>query len=410
MPTLLQINSVANYGSTGRIAEEIGQIATNNGWSSYIAYGRIGYPSLSNLIKIGTDCDVKLHGLQSRLFDRHGLGSHQATEKFILLIEKLKPDIIHLHNLHGYYINIEVLFRFLVKRNIPIVWTLHDCWPMTGHCSHFEFAKCEKWKVECSSCPQKKEYPSSIGFDRSTKNYNLKKELFTSLKQMTIVPVSNWLGDIVSQSFLQNYPLQVINNGIDTNIFKPILKTTIQKKYKLDGKFTILGVANIWSPRKGLSDFIELSKIIDENCIILLVGLISNQIKNLPINIIGISRTESTNELAELYSYADVYLNPTWEDNFPTTNLEALACGIPVVTYRTGGSIEAVSPETGFIVERGDIHGLAQAVKIIKDRGKRSFSIACRKRAKILYDKNERFQDYLNLYKSILNQNANKAD
>jgi len=402
LKTILQINIVVNFGSTGHIAEELGKTAMANGWESHIAYGRNERSSESGLIKIGSDYEVNWHVLQTRLIDRHGLGSKRATLKFVEQIKKLKPDIIHLHNIHGYYINIEVLFNYLATANIPVVWTLHDCWPLTGHCAHFDFVGCDKWKTGCFSCPQTKEYPASFAFDRSKKNHLLKKDLFTSINKLTFVPVSQWLSNIVNQSFLKNYPFQVINNGIDIDVFVPYKDDLISDKYNIKGKFVVLGVANVWSARKGLSDFIELSRIIDSNCRIILIGLTTKQIKDLPQNIIGLSRTESTKELAEFYSYADVFLNPTWEDNFPTTNLESLACGTPVITYRTGGSAEAISTETGLIVEKGDIQGLSNAVKIINEKGKRSFSIACRERAEKLYDKRERYQEYINLYDKVL--------
>ncbi len=403
MKTLLQINTVVNSGSTGRIVEGIGQLAIQNGWNSYIAYGRNERPSKSNLLKIGSNLDVKIHGLQTRLFDKHGLASSNATYKLINQIKAIHPDIVHLHNLHGYYINIEILFKYLAKADIPIVWTLHDCWPITGHCVHFDYINCIKWKAKCCHCPQTGTYPASFLIDRSKRNYLLKKGLFTSVKKMVIVPVSQWLGDIINQSFLCDYPVQVINNGIDIQTFKSNTNEIIREKYKIEGKFIILGVASIWSSRKGLADFIELSKSIDINSVIVLVGLNPRQIRNLPHNIVGINKTENTQELADLYSSADVFLNPTWEDNFPTTNLEALSCGTPVITYQTGGSIEAISMKTGIIVEKGDISGLQKAINNIRDNGKKHYSIACRERAKMLYDKNDRFLDYINLYNKLSN-------
>ena len=311
MKTLLQINSVINSGSTGRIAEEIGQTAIAAGWESYIAYGRNVRPSSSKLIKIGTDKDIKLHGLQTRLFDRHGLGSRGATDEFIKQIEVIKPDIIHLHNLHGYYINIEVLFHYLKKVNVPVVWTFHDCWPITGHCSYFTFIGCEKWKTQCYECPQKRGYPASYFIDRSKKNYNLKKELFNSLSNLTLVPVSQWLSGILKESFLQNYPIKVINNGINTEVFKRSLSSDFRNKYGLKDKFTLLGVASVWDERKGLKDFIELSKLLDSGYQIVLVGLTKKQIEQLPENILGIERTESVDALADIYATSDVFINPT---------------------------------------------------------------------------------------------------
>ena len=404
MKKLLQINSVVNSGSTGRIAEEIGQTAIAAGWESYIAYGRHARTSQSELIKIGSDWDIRMHGLQTRLFDRHGLASTAATREFVEQIKKIKPDIIHLHNIHGYYINIEILFRYLKDANIPVVWTFHDCWPMTGHCAYFTFVECDKWKTQCFSCPQKKGYPSSYFLDRSKQNYTQKRKLFTSVNDITIVPVSNWLADIVKQSYLKDYPIRVINNGIDVNVFSPQSGDGIRLKYGLADKFILLGVATAWGRRKGLHDFIELSKILKDDEIIVLVGLKEDQMKILPENIIGITRTESTQELAKFYSSADVFVNPTWEDNFPTTNLEALACGTPVVTYHTGGSPEALTPKTGFVVEQGDLASIRKAIDTVKSKGKAFYSAACRERATKMFNKNDRYAEYLQLYEQMLSE------
>jgi glycosyltransferase involved in cell wall biosynthesis len=404
MKSVLQINSVVNSGSTGRIAEEIGQIAIGAGWKSYIAYGRNARTSQSELIKIGSDWDIRMHGLQTRLFDRHGLASIAATREFVEQIKKIKPDIIHLHNIHGYYINIEILFRYLKDANIPVVWTFHDCWPMTGHCAYFTFVGCDKWKTQCFSCPQKKGYPSSYFLDRSKQNHKQKRKLFTSVNDMTIVPVSNWLGEIVKQSYLKDYPIRVINNGIDVNVFSPQSRDGIRLKYGLADKFILLGVATEWGRRKGLHDFIELSKTLKDDEIIVLVGLKDDQIKILPENIIGITRTESTQELAEFYSSADVFVNPTWEDNFPTTNLEAMACETPVVTYRTGGSPEALTPKTGFVVEQGDLASIRKAIDTVKSKGKAFYSAACRERATKMFNKNDRYAEYLQLYEQMLSE------
>ncbi len=320
-------------------------------------------------------------------------------------IQEIKPDIIHLHNLHGYYLNIEILFHYLATAGIPVVWTLHDCWPMTGHCAHFSFIGCDKWKTLCEHCPQKKGYPASYLMDRSLKNYQLKKKLFTSVPQMTLVPVSNWLANIVKESFLKIYPIKTIYNGVDTTVFTPCSTTKIREKYKIPtNTFVILGIASIWSERKGLKDFIRLSESLKENEMIILVGLTDKQINILPRNILGISRTENIHELAELYSLTDVFVNPTWEDNFPTTNIEALACGTPVITYQTGGSPEALTPETGFVVEQGDLAGIRDAIDSIKSKGKSFYAESCRERAVRMFNKNERYAEYLELYEQMLSE------
>lgn len=399
---LLQINSVVNSGSTGRIAEEIGQTSIAAGWKSYIAYGRNDRPSESELIKIGNDWDIKMHGVQTRLFDGHGLGSKLATKDLIKKIIEISPNIIHLHNIHGYYINIEILFNYLKTAHIPVVWTFHDCWPITGHCAHFTFVGCEKWKTQCYDCPQKTRYPASWLVDRSEKNYQLKKELFTSLPNLTLVPVSKWLSEILMESFLKSYPIKTINNGINTDVFKPSTSKAFRSKHGLENKFLLLGVASVWSPRKGLKDFIELSSHLNNDFKIVLVGLSRKQIEQLPNNIMGIERTESVKELAEIYSASDVFLNPTYEDSFPTTNLESLACGTPVITYKTGGSTEAIDELTGIVVEQGNIGKLIDTIKMVKSNGKQSYSEACVNRAHRLYKKEDRYQEYIELYNSLL--------
>lgn len=402
MKKLLQINSVVNSGSTGRIAEEIAHTAIASGWESYIAFGRNERYSESNLIRIGNDLGIKMHGLQTRLFDRHGLGSVKSTKLFIQQVDKIKPDIIHLHNIHGYYINIEILFNYLSKVDVPVVWTLHDCWSITGHCTHFSYVGCEKWRTKCYSCPQKNEYPTSLFIDRSEKNYILKNELFNSLSNLTLVPVSQWLSDILKDSFLQKYPSSVINNGINTSVFKPTGNNEFRERYGLQNKFILLGVAGIWSQRKGLEDFIELSKTLGADYQIILVGLTRKQKDQLPVEILGIERTESVEELAELYASSDVYINTTYEDTFPTTNLESLACGTPVITYNTGGSPESIDESTGIVVEQGNISKLVEAIRVIKDNGKQYYSDACVNRVNRLYKKEDRYKEYIDLYESLI--------
>ena len=416
--TLLQINVVANSGSTGKIAEDIGKLVIANDWQSYIAYGRIGRNSTSNLIYIGDKhgFNVKEHGIESRIFDNHGLASRSATKRFIKQIEEINPNIIHLHNIHGYYINYKILFEYLQSKQIPVVWTLHDCWSFTGHCAHFDFIGCKKWKTQCYDCIEKKTYLASFLLDRSKKNYLQKKELFTSLDNVTIVAVSNWLDDLIKESFLSKYPTKVIHNGIDLQLFRNYENNHAKEKIifgkkcnNLSEKFSdlttqkiILGVSNVWHNRKGFDDYIKLSKIVDKDTIIVLVGVNDKQIKVLPNNIIGIKRTENQKELAELYSVADMFFNPTYEDNFPTTNIEALACGTPVVTYKTGGSIEAVDENTGFVIEQGAYNEVPQILEKIKTKGKQYYKQICRQRAEQYYNKDFAFQQYLDLYEKIL--------
>lgn len=340
MSRILFINSVCN-GSTGTICKNLYKAALGVGYECCIAYGRGEAPKGFNTIKIGNKLDFYLHVLKARLFDASGFGSKRATKEFIKKIDKFKPDIIHLHNIHGYYVNIEILFKYLKEHpEIKKVWTLHDCWAFTGHCAYYTYAKCDKWKSCCNgTCLNKKEYPKTI-FSRIRRNFNKKEQIFSDVENMVLVTPSKWLKSEVKNSFFKKYQVEVINNSVDTNVFKPT-PSNIKQKYNIEEKKVILGVASVWDKRKGLDTFIDLSKNLSSDYKIVLIGLSNDQIKNLPNNILGISRTENVNELVKWYSAAEVYFNPTLEDNYPTTNLEAIACGTPVVTFNTGGSPES---------------------------------------------------------------------
>lgn len=400
MHKIFQINSTYNWGSTGRIAEEIGQIIIKEGGKSYLAYGRYYNDGKSVPIRIGSSVDIYYHALQSRLFDKHGLGSKYATLKLVEQIKLIKPSIIHLHNIHGYYLNYPILFDFLSNNNTPVVWTLHDCWAFTGHCAHFDFINCTKWKSQCHNCKALKLYPKTF-FDFSSRNFLLKKQYLTKIPNMFLVPVSNWLNKLVSESFLSLYKTKVINNGINTDLFKPTNDKSIINKYKINERFIILGLTNIWSKTKGLDDIIKLDSLINHDIFqIVLVGLSKKQIKQLPQSIVGIPRTDSIQDLVKLYSHAGVYINPTWEDNFPTTNLEALACGTPVITYNTGGSPEAIDEKTGYVIPRGNVNQLYRAIRKVQEGNIKRED--CRLRAEKLYNKEDRFNEYIDLYKSLL--------
>jgi len=395
---VLQINSVCGIGSTGRIATDIHQILEAQGHESWIAYGRGEAINCSNTIKIGNKLDNYKHVALTRIFDLQGFGSVQATKDFIKEIEFLDPDVIHLHNLHGYYLNIEILFNYLKRANKPVIWTLHDCWSFTGHCSHFDYVGCERWKIGCYNCPEKKMYPGSLLMDNSQKNYHSKKEIFTGIKNLTIISPSEWLAKEVKESFLGEYPIQVINNGIDLNLFKPT-EGEFRKTYNLENKFIILGVASIWTERKGVNFFIELAKELTKDEIIILVGLTQNQKNKLPKNIIGITRTNNIKELAEIYTTADVFLNPTLEDTFPTTNLESIACGTPVITFNTGGSPECISEETGRVIEKSDLNSLKERIEYLKTNIKMFNDDVLRKTAVSKYNKEDKYNEYISFYK-----------
>lgn len=397
---LFQLNVSSNWGSHGKITETIGNLILKNGGESLIAYGRHKNLSSSEQLRVGSDIDIKIHGISTRFLDRHGLESKKATKQLIKQVEKFSPDIIHLHNIHGYYLNYPILFNWLKEIKKPVVWTLHDCWPWTGHCAYYTFHKCDKWKTGCHNCPGLDSYPKSF-HDGSRRNYVIKREAFIGVENLVLVPVSNWLANDLKESFLKDYPAQVIHNGINISVFKPSYNKTIISKLGLDDKKIILGVASVWEKRKGLEEFIKLRKLLSDKYAIVLVGLSKKQIKSLPEGIIGITRTNNQQELVQLYSIADVFANPTLEDNFPTTNLEALACGTPVITYDTGGSPEAIDTNTGIVVPYQNIIALGKAIEdIIAIES--PISNDCRLRAELLFNQNDAFQKYITLYNSLL--------
>ena len=400
---VMLVNTVVGTGSVGRLVEGLYNTLNANGYECMVAYGRDTHPEGMNAYRIGQDLDVYIHGGLSRLTDRHGFYSKRATEDFIRVIEDFSPDIIHLHNVHGYYLNIRTLFRYLKTTDIRIIWTLHDCWTFTGHCSHFEYVGCTKWINGCYSCEQLGEYPKSIGKDSSQRNYADKKELFTGFENLTIVTPSQWLKSRVEQSFMGEYHTVVVPTGIDTGVFHPVAETRsddnlvfrLRNSLNLRNRNVLLGVANPWRTRKGLMQFVNLSKLINERCVIVLVGLNDEQLSSLPDSIIGIGHTDSAEELAALYSMADIYVNLTLEDTFPTTNLEATACGTPVITYRSGGSAETIDDTCGIAVERNSVQGVVAAIDTILGQKGIAYTKEDCVRHAMLYDREVRFEEYI---------------
>ena len=398
MPVLLQINSVVNSGSTGHIVENLGKIAIQNGWKSYVAYGRTCRETESRVIKIGSKLGIYYHVFLTRFLDLHGFGSYFASKKLIKKIKAINPDIIHLHNIHGYYINIKVLFSYLKKTEIPVIWTLHDCWAFTGHCSYYTFAGCNNWETSCKNCPQMNAYPSSF-IDNSFWNYKQKKHIFTGLNKLTLVTPSSWLAAQVKKSFLRNYPVQIINNGIDLNVFRPYKDVSERIKELSKNKNIILGVASVWERRKGLEDFIGLAKLIDsKEYIFVLIGLQKQQINKLPQNIIGIERTENQIELAEWYSSAFVFFNPSIEETQGLTTIESLACGTPAIVYNSTAVPEALDEYSGFIVSPHNIQEVIDCIDKIKKTGRITYVENCRRRALEYYNRDDKFKEYFKLY------------
>ena len=402
---IIFINTVANSGSTGRIATSLYN-SLDPVDEGCVVYGRGSCDRKMQSYKVSNTADFIFHVLRNFLKGEGGFGSTEATKRLVDYLKRESPDLIHLHNIHGFYLNCEILFDYLKEVDIPVVWTLHDCWPFTGHCAYFDYVKCEKWKTGCSSCPQyRTAYPYSLFCDNSYPSYNKKKAVFQGVKNLTIVTPSSWLESLVRESFLRNYSIEVIRNGIDLNIFNCKIESKRKKKTK---PYLVLAVANIWEKRKGLKCLIQLASLLDDDYQIMIVGL--NFLQRCQIKmkyrgkkIVPKGRTKGIEELQSLYNTASVYVNTTLEDNFPTTNLEALACGTPVITFETGGSPECVDEECGVVVEKGNIEDLRRAVQTVCTTGVFETE-QCLKRAED-FDYMGMTEKYKELYRRVVKLN-----
>lgn len=392
---IVQINTFP-YKATGTIMLSLQKRIQEKGDICYSVWGRGRKGENKYEISMYDKMGIRWHGVYSRLFDKTGFASKKTTLELIKKLEKINPDIIHLHNLHGYYINVELLFNYIKKHNKKVVWTLHDCWPFTGHCAYFDMVKCEKWKTGCNKCPQLSTYPKSLLFDNSKWNWKKKQELFAGIS-ITFVTPSQWLKDIVKKSFLKENNVVVIHNGIDLDVFSHSEKNK-KAGLGINDKKMILGVASEWTERKGLKDFIKIRKELSEGFVIVLIGLTEKQIKDLPRGIIGLERTQNVQELVQYYSSADVFVNPTYEDNYPTTNLEAIACGTPVVTYETGGSPETLEQGiTGYVVPQGDWIKLSKTIQSVVKKQMCTNGMNMTK-----YGKQKMLEEYMELYKKVI--------
>lgn len=388
---VLQINAVCSNGSTGRICENISRTLKKHGVDNVVLFfsGKSNY-ALSK--KISNRLYIKLQAFKSRIFGNYGFNSKKATKKVISFIKEYRPDIIQIHNIHGHDIDLYDFFTFLKKTNIKVFYTFHDCWAFTGYCTHFDYEKCQKWKNKCNNCPQRKLY--SWFFDKSSKNFQIKKDLLTEV-DMTIITPSIWLKSIVEQSFLSNKTIKVINNGIDLSVFNPV-SSNFRKKYCIEKKFILLGVANCWSYKKGIDVFVRLAKTLSSYYQIVLVGTNKTIDKMLPQNIISIHKTNNQSDLAQIYFSSDLFVNPTREDTFPTVNIEALACGTPVLTFGTGGSPEIIDDTCGSVVQRDDFDKLVLEINRISHE--KPFSREnCRKKA-ACFNADSKYREYLELY------------
>lgn len=404
---IFQINTVYNSGSTGRIVADLKHMLERNGNICYVAYGR-GNCNEENTCRISNKRDLYMHALLTRITDKTGFYSVYATKKLIRKIKDTNPDIIHLHNIHGYYLHVGYLFRFLQDYGKPVVWTLHDCWSYTGHCVHYVqydgYRMCDKWKSKCRKCERSAEYPKSWK-DNSTWNYIHKRQYFTQIEKMDIVTVSRWLDQQVSESFLRKYSTHVIYNGVDLQKFKIKKNIDLKQKNDIGNKKVVLGVANVWTEAKGLNDFVELSKILNKNEYqIVLIGVSEKQMNRLPQEILGLPRTDNIEDLVDWYNIAEVYFNASKAETFGMTVIEALACGTPVVTYDVCAMKEILTDNCGFVIEEDKgMNAIAQCiVKCNKQRMEKN----CIERSK-LFEKNLQYEKYMELYRKILTEVEN---
>lgn len=396
---VVQINAVCGKGSTGKIVIAISDSLNAKGIENYILYSS-GYSNYAGSSKYEKKYQVKLSALRSRIFGHYGFTAGSATKRLIRRLDEIKPDIVHLHNIHGHNMHLEMFFLYVKRKNIKIYWTFHDCWAFTGYCTYFDMIECEKWKSKCGKCGQAKNF--SWFFDRSGSLFERKKKLLLGI-DLTIITPSNWLANLVRESFLKNYAIKVINNGINLSVFNPV-DSDFREKHQLDGKIMILGVAFDWGQRKGLDVFIELSKRLGSEYKIVLVGTNKKVDKILPSNILSIHRTETQEELAKIYTCADIFVNPTREENFPTVNIESIACGTPVITFDTGGSGEMLDEKSGVVVNKNDIDAMEKAIIAVS---KKQFSEQdCVNRAK-LYDESKAFATYVEEYMDFFNNKKN---
>lgn len=397
---VVQINGAAQNGSTGRIVSQLSDVMTHRGIENYIiASGYKEHITKDNVFVVSNDMKVKIHQMEAYILGDAGFHSNNTTWRIIRLLDRLKPDVVHLHHVYGFWLNVEVLLNYLKKMGIPVVWTLHDFWAITGHCTHFEAIGCEKWKSECGLCKQRRCYPYSLILDRSKELYNRKKNIFQKWNQLHIVTVSEWVEHFVKMSYLRDKMITVIPNGIDLSVFYYDGDNT--RPAELKNRFLILGVAMSWSSKKGLNDFIMMSEILKEDEVILLIGLSDDQKKNLPSNIIGLSKTNSVEELRKYYCEADVFVSPSLEETMGMTVAEALACGTPAVVYENTALTELITPETGIVVEQ-NYKSLYEGISKVRTMGKKKYADACRDYIIENYDATKQYEKYCEYYKSIL--------
>lgn len=398
MIRVLEINAVYKKGSTGVLMDQIGEVLQEAGMEVY--YATPDAPVSRYTYQIGNRLDHKGHAILCRLVGVQGYFSNVATAKLIHWIDSIKPDIIHLHNLHSNYINYTVLLSYIQKRRIKTIITLHDCWFFTGKCFHFLYDDCLKWQENCGRCPRKRKEQASLVFDFSKKVLADKKRLIGDNANVQIVAVSEWLAAEARKSILRNRPISVIRNGIDLGVFQPQEINRAEKNIPED-EFVLLVMANKWFAPENVNIVKELLDSLKTGMRVIVVGCNGNQASH-DTRVTCLGRLNAQ-QLAQYYSLADVFVNLTKVDSFPTVNMEAISCGTPVVTFDSGGSRESiVEGVTGYVVPYGNVKLLVEKIELIKNVGKRAYSDRCRDMARKHFDKSICFDEYCHLIKSIL--------
>lgn len=402
---ILQINSVYEERSTGRTCKEVEKAVIANGGQCITAYGFGPKRDTPNAYKIGTPFEYYLHGVLGRLTGLNGYFSVFATIRLVHFIKKYDPDVIHLRNLHGFYINLPILFSYLKKSNKPVIQNVHDCWIFTGKCTHYTVNNCYKWKTECDShCPKcvVHQYPKSLIFDFSRKMFRDKKKWLTSLPNLTIVGVSNWTTEQAAESFLGEHRVMRIYNWIDLNTFKP-REENVLSDYGLNPElFTVVCAGVSWS---GTSKYEQLKKLIemcDANVQFLIIGECLERIDSKNVAYAGY--VSGTDNLAKLYASCDVYVHFSLEDTFGKVIAEALACGTPAIVYDSTSCPEIICASTGRVVQPNDIQAVYNAIGEIKAAGKKAMAKECRDRVEKNFAYQKNVKELITLYEEVCNE------
>lgn len=399
---IVQINTTFNQGSIGRTTAEVHGYLVANGDASYVFTSTVD-DKANNVYCIGNTFDHKIHGLLSKLFGLQAYFSHVPTRKLLRKLDGIKPDVVHLRNLHSNYINLPMLLRYLAKKNIATVLTLHDCWFITGKCCYYTHVNCDKWKSECHDCPALKYDNVSWFFDRTRKVYNDKKRLFSAIPRLAVCGNSQWTTDQASKSFLKDASyVGRIYNWIDQEVYHFEDCQDLRVKHNLEGKFVVLGVSQGWSNRKGLDIFIKLANSLPLVKFVLVGKMNSNE--QLPDNIISVGQTQNIKELCKYYSLADVFINPSLQETFGKVSAEALCCGTPIIVNNATANPELVGDGCGYVVNNNDISEYVSCLNRIQTAGKGAFSSKCIAFAKENFDRETNIREYINLYHKLIDK------